>query len=509
MPEDKEPAVDALLKDSERLLGHVEDAERLIADLPDQTVADINSQMRRNELESLNRTLGLQVDARVDIHVSIDDMLSTGDFFPPVAGGKRLDLSDIEELLASRNIVYGVKWDIVRDAIYRCNTEGVEIDSVVIAEGKAPIAETPAHLLINRRFLEPPPPPKAQDGRVEHKERSPFILVEEGELLAKRVPGQKGESGWTVYGKELAPQKRAIPVLTPGENTRESGDGIFAACAGRFVLARRTFSISPVLEVSGDVDYSTGHLDFDGDIVIHGDVQDGFNIKATGSVHCERTLSASQVECGGDLIINRGIIGRQKGEIRVQGHVRCKYIEHCYLEAKGTITTMVGMMNSVVNTNDRFETGPRGIIVGGKLFAQNGVSATQIGTSMGPATEVYCGVDYSVLRRLEWIRDRNMELATKLNEVRRRITASGDPSGKLQGLEKQLQEAVRKLNTASVSLVGHLDKNENATVVVRDAIYPNTYIEICHTSFVVGRIMRAVAFKLDRERGKIVAEPIR
>ena len=125
---------------------------------------------------------------------------------------------------------------------------------------------------------------------------------------------------------------------------------------------------------------------------------------------------------------------------------------------------------------------------------------------MGPATEVYCGVDHSVQSRLEWIRDRNMELAMRLNEVRSRHKSSGDPDGALGRLEGQLRDAIKRLNQASVTLVGHLDKNENATILVRDTVYPNTYIEICHVSYVVGRLMRSVIFKLDREHGRIVAE---
>ncbi|HUX20978.1 MAG TPA: FapA family protein [Spirochaetia bacterium] len=508
MARDKEPTLDSLLEATEQLLNNVQNAERLVADLPDQTIADINSQMRLSEFESLNSSLGLQVDARVEIHVSIDDMLSTGDFFPPIAGGKKLDLGEIEKLLAGKGIVYGVSWENVRDAVLRCNTDGIEIDGVVVAEGKKPVPETPEHLIVNRRLIEPPPPVPLDGARVEHKERSPFVLVQKGEILAKRIPRQKGESGWTVYGKELTSTSKLMVGLSPGKNTEEGPDGIFAARSGRFILEKKSFFVTPLLEIQNDVDYSTGHIDFDGDIVIRGDVKDGFNIKATGSIYCSKTVSASHVQCEGDLIINRGIIGRQSGEVRVGGAIKCKYIEHCYVESIGPISTTVGMMNSVVKTNDRFETGARGIVVGGKLFAQNGVSVTQLGTSMGPSTEVYCGIDHTVQSRLEWIRDRNLELATRLTEVRAKVKSKGDPTGKLVELEKRLREAVSKLNTMSMALVGHLDMNEKASVMVRDAVYPNTYIEICHVSFVVSRLLRSVVFKLDREHGKIVHESV-
>jgi hypothetical protein len=504
-----EPSLDSLLEATEQLLDTVQNAERLVADLPDQTIADINSQIRISELESLNRSLGLEIDARVELHASPDDMLFTGDFFPPVSGGKKLELSDIEEQLSAKNVVYGVNWEVIRETVLRCNTDGIEVDGVVVAEGKRPVPETPEHVIVERRLVEPQAPPTSEAERVEHKNRTPFVLVKEGELLARQVLRQKGESGWTVYGKELTPPKKSIPVLSPGNNTRIEGDGIIATRSGRFIFDKKTFAVTPLLDVTGDVDYSTGHIDFDGDIVVRGDVKDGFNVKASGSIYCSKTVSATLIQCGGDLIINRGIIGRQNGEVRAGGSIKCKYIEHCYVESIGSISTIVGMMNSVVKTNDRFETAGRGIVVGGKLFAQNGISVTQLGTSMGPATEVYCGIDHTVQARLEWIRDRNLELATRLTEVRKKNRSGVERNDKLVELEKKLSEAVSKLNAMSISLIGHLDMNENARVVVRDAVYPNTYIEICHVSYVVSGLMRSVVFKLDREHGKIVHEAFR
>jgi len=162
----------------------------------------------------------------------------------------------------------------------------------------------------------------------------------------------------------------------------------------------------------------------------------------------------------------------------------------------------------VINTLSTFETGPRGILVGGKIYAQNGVVVGQVGTEMGPATEIYCGIDYSVLNRLEWIRDRNMELANKLMEVRSALQSQSDKDGSLKQLEAKLHEAITKMNEASVTLVSHLDKNEEATVAVREEIHPNSYIEICHASYVVTRVMRKVCFRLDREKGKVVAGAI-
>jgi hypothetical protein len=40
---------------------------------------------------------------------------------------------------------------------------------------------------------------------------------------------------------------------------------------------------------------------------------------------------------------------------------------------------------------------------------------------------------------------------------------------------------------------------------VRETVFPGTYIEICHVSHIVGKPLRAVTFRLDKAKGKIVA----
>lgn len=508
MEKDRSP-LDAIVNSSQTLLNSLSSVDRLVEDLPEQSIADIHSQIRRRAMASIDLPQGVGADARIQLYPTKDGMRCTGSLYPGVGGGSPLEMNKIREELASWRIVYGVRYDSLEDAVSRCNAEGLQVNDVMVAEGRRPIPSIPEHILLEKRLREPQTEVDLDALRVEHKQRSPFVFVRAGEPIAKRIAEKEGAKGRDIYGNELAAPTASVPILAAGVNVVEQKGTLFASISGRFRLDGRTFSVNPVLEVANDVDYSTGHIDFDGDVLVVGDVQEGFNVKATGTLFCGKTVSAGEIECGKDTIVGRGIIGRQDGSVKAGGEIRCKYIEHCYVEAGGRIRASVGIMNSSINTRATVETGPRGIIVGGAVHAQDGVIAGQIGTEMGPATEIYCGVDYSVLNRIEWIRDRTVELVDKLAEVKRSEQLHGDSTGALTRLGRQLREAIRKMNHASATLVSHLDKNEEARVVVRQVVYPNTYIEICHASYVVTQIMRQVSFRLDREKGRIVTEPIR
>jgi hypothetical protein len=264
--------------------------------------------------------------------------------------------------------------------------------------------------------------------------------------------------------------------------------------------------VNEVLEVAGDVDYTIGHINFPGDVIIKGEIKDGFKVHSGGSVFCAKTLDASEVIAKKDLIVKQGIIGRNKGRIKVAGEVRTKFIENCYLEAKGSVYVDNGIMNSAIHSLKRVELVKKGIVIGGTLYAQDGVTAVQIGSALGPRTEIYCGIDYSVEQKLEWIRDKNIELVFKLKQIEKKLKAASAGRDKLLEVGGKIKQAIHKLNEAANALVFKLDKNEAAEVIVKGVIFPGAYIEIGHISYIVPRRMARVRFKLDKIKGKVIAE---
>lgn len=151
-------------------------------------------------------------------------------------------------------------------------------------------------------------------------------------------------------------------------------------------------------------------------------------------------------------------------------------------------------------------TGPRGVIIGGRITAQKGVSAFQIGSSAGARTEIHCGIDFMVQQKLTWIRDQNIALALKLRQVAMTLTVRRGSDVKLLDLQGKLKTAIHRMNDSARTLVASLHKDEGATVIVRGDIHHGAYIEICHVSLVVSGAMSRVRFKLDKTFGIISPE---
>jgi len=501
-------SVEDLIVKSEELLEGMGDITSLIGTATAETAESIIDEMHRTSLESLKEATDPQIDGYTVVRVSEDEMRAVADFHPPTGAMDPIETSAVAQLLSAKGISVGVDWDAIKEAVFRCNTERISITDVVIARGKRPVDEVPEHLVIEDLLMEPQGGSESDSGRVDFKEVNPFVLVKEGQVLAKPIPKKAGKMGATVLGKAIPYEALKIPQIEPGENTREEGGIIVADCDGSFAHNESSFWVNEILEVVGDVDYTIGHIDFPGDVIIKGEIKDGFKVHSRGSVFCAKTLDASEVISERDLIVKQGIIGKNRGKVKVGGEVKTNFIENCYLESEGSVYVENGIMNSAVNTLKKVELGMKGVVIGGTLYAQDGVTAVQIGSALGPRTEIYCGIDYSVEQKLEWIRNKNIELVFKLKQIKRKLKTVSPGRDKLLELGTKIKQVIQKLNETARLLVFKLDKNESAEVIVKGIIFPGAYIEICHFSYIVPRRMTKVRFRLDKKKGKVVVEPL-
>ncbi len=500
MPRSDEHAYEALIRESERILhdAKVIQEQSLPSSAPDAAAQG------RQELASLRAAEAESADGYADIRISEDRMMASATFYPPVGAGKQVEFIEVQELVIAKGLRFGINWDAIKSSILACNTSRRALVGVEVARGRRPADETPARLELDPALLKKEAA-ESLEATVDFKAISPFKFVKKGDVLARITPRVDGVAGIDIMGAVVAYGKAPVSALRPGKNTVVEGDSVVALCDGRFVAGEESFWVSEVLEIHGDVDFSTGHIDFPGDVIVQGQIKQGFKVRAGGSLTCTKLIDASEISCGGDLETGQGILGRMQGTVKVGGTVRAKFIENCYVEAGGDMLVSTGCLNSVINTLGALTTGPKGVIIGGKLYAQKGVSAFQIGSTAGVRTEIHCGVDYRVQQKLAWIRDKNIELALKLKEVETSLASKG-ASPRLAELQGKLKAAIRRMNDSAKSLIASLDKNEDAAVAVKGEIHHGVFVEICHVPLVVEHSMSRVRLVLDKSFGVVSPE---
>ena len=497
MPPTVDRSLENLIRGSEDLIRDLEPGK---AGLPLPIVKEIEGQVT----VPLEPAAEAVTDGHLELVVARDEMLVHASFHAPSGDGKPLLLEKVQEAIDGVRITTGVDWPAIRSCLLTCNEDRIDVPDVVVARGKAPVEETPPWLVLSDRLVSPQKETPETAARVDFKELSLFTLVKKAEELAILMPKQPGAMGQTVRGNAVAFGRRRIPFPRPGKNTAWDGGRVIASCDGRFQVTADSFWVDEVLDILGDVDLRVGNIDFPGDVVIRGEIRDGFTVKAGKSILCTGVIGAARIECGGDLVSQRGIVGREKAVIKAGGAVEAKFLEGCALDADGPVRVRTSILGSTVHTKDRLEMGERGIIIGGIIKAQNGVLAAQIGTERGPRTEIHCGIDFRVEQKLVWIRDRNIALAFKLREIDAKMKTGPKVREVLSPLREKIKAAIHQLNESARALVSGLDRNEGADVSVRGSVHPGTYIEICHVSYFVTRPRSFLSFRLDKAQGKVV-----
>ncbi len=507
MNERIEESTSRLFTQSAELLAELDGIDALVA-----ATAGHAAQSREIEhieaLRLMHESMNQPVEGSVDLNFSDDEITATMDFSPSSGDAPPVGMDVVRSVISANAISVTIAWPAIEKALNSCNTDQQPIAGVVVASGYPPVDAEPEHWVVEEEILTPPTPLAVNEQeQVDYRAVTPFRLVKRGQVLARRSPPVPGKFGCTVRGKALPFRTLKVDRLTLGHDVIQAGDTVQAACDGRLFVGNHEISVSPVLQVSHDVDYSTGHIDFPGDVIVHGDIKTGFKVQSGGSLICHQTIEAAVVTCETDLIVKRGIVGNQSGSVNAKGSVKAKFVENAFLESGGPVHVQVGILNSIVQTLDRVDTGSRGIIVGGKITAGRGISAAQVGSAMGPRTELYCGIDYTVEQQMTWLRDKGMALAAKLSQVRRHIATVGNTNENLEQLQVKLKQAVHQVNEAAEKLIFQLDRDEAADVRVSGTVFAGTYVEICHMPYVVTQPLKRQRFRLDKFKGKVVAEP--
>ena len=221
-----------------------------------------------------------------------------------------LDEAAVQEALAQKGVVFGVKEEVLKDLLQRPRD-----GKFIIAEGESPTPPTDETVEITFP-LEPDLRPKINpDGSVDFLEINRFPSVDPGVVLAVKHPGSPGKPGKGVDGAPIPPPKQRVCELRAGKGAEllENGTKVAAVQSGRPVLKQigsiYTFSVDTRLVYNGDVDVSTGNIRFKGNVQIRGGVTEGMKVQAAGRVEIAGMVTQATVSALEDISVCNNVIG--------------------------------------------------------------------------------------------------------------------------------------------------------------------------------------------------------
>lgn len=319
------------------------------------------------------------LDAQTYFYLSADKLYAWMLILPPAYGGEEITREEIYRGMEMEDITFGVNEQL---ADRLSHDEGRYFSLFLIAQGK------PAFDGKNGNIVEhfPREIVRVLDvdeyNQVDYTALNLIYNVDEGEEICRLILPTEGEPGRTVQDEEI-PAKEGKPAPLPqGRNTEISEDGLslVASIAGHVEYNGGKFQVKPVLDIAGDVDFSTGDIKFLGDVNIGGDVLSGFSVQAMGNIHVDGALEAGcSVEAGGDLVVVKGILGDGETVVRSQRSVFSKYIENATIQARDTLQTDCIINGNIFCDGEVLVKSGRGTVMGGRVWAAKRLSASIIG----------------------------------------------------------------------------------------------------------------------------------
>ncbi len=359
----------------------------------------------------------------IKISVSKDRLFAYADFRDPPLDNEEIKFSgrDLLELIEKSGVRKGVIPE--SEANHLILSWMSKMDHVEVAKGIPPTSSTDDKIefLFEKEIVAAPK--QKDDGSVDYKELGILQMVNANERLAMIRRGIPGTPGVDVYGNEIPIKPPKQLKLPKGKFTYESSDGIilFSEINGQIIYAGdQKISVSPVFHVKENVDFSTGNINFNGSVVVHGNVNAGFLIKAEGNIEVMGIVEAADLKADGDIVIRGGIQGSTTTRIISGGTIRALYLQNAVVNAIGDVIVSDSIMNSVVQANEVRVIGKRGLLVGGLTRVKKGLFARIIGSHMGAKTRIeltYFKQLEESIHQLEGEQAKKMQELAKIEEV--------------------------------------------------------------------------------------------
>jgi uncharacterized protein (DUF342 family) len=221
-------------------------------------------------------------DAAASVEIMDGSMKAVAVITEPGPGGADISSDFIRSFLQSNGVIDGLREDVLAEI----DTSPRYGRPIVVAEGTRAHDGSDARVEYNFKLEKDAITLREKDGRVDFKDISHVENVVAGQLLARKIPAESGQPGRTVTGAAIPATRGKDCDLVVGKNVKLSEDGLSAMAEinGQVLLIGGKINVEPIYTIPGDVNLRTGNILFLGTVIVRGNVEDGFSVKAAGNI---------------------------------------------------------------------------------------------------------------------------------------------------------------------------------------------------------------------------------
>ena len=457
------------------------------------------------------------IDAKVVIQLDENNLVAYGDFYPHLGNGKAITLDYVLEAMRSAGISIEINTDHIQNVLTQMEQNRKIYNQILIAKGQEPAHGTDGHVRFGvdfnqqkRNFV------IREDGTIDYHGEASIVEVQKDQFLAEIIPPKEGTPGTNLFGEEIPPQPGKPSTLRAGQNvyTVQKGSFFYAKADGHVRLDKDMISVWNVFVVNGNVGIQSGNIKFNGDILVKGNVQNGFQIIAEGSIYVQGNVEPSTLRAGCDIVIDKGVLGNAEGicQLTAGRHIECYFVQNSVLQAEGNIIVRdFALQSDLYTCANIIAQEKKGTIIGGKAIAKLSIQANTIGSEQGVKTVLELGADFLSKQKVRELQKVYHYFSQKIEKIEQTIAPAmkliqegtqlpEDKIGMLQeiSLKKREMESKRsKIKVKIKELEEAIGFAGRPTLNINSKIYSDVNIKVFEKWLMIKKAMNKVQFYYD------------
>lgn len=303
---------------------------------------------------------------------------------PPKNGGKPVTEAEVRQDMALKGVRYNVD-----DAAIKAAVEAGNI-SVQIAKGDPPVDGRNGYLVYHYERRSGAQMKADEFGNIDFRDLGLIQNIEKDVIVADIFEETKGTPGRDIRGITIPqyPGKPAKLAVGNGIALTEDGKHLITSVAGNLRWNKDHFVVDKEIVVSGDVDLSVGNIDFIGDVIIKGHVNEGFTVKSAGNITISGNVTGAVIEAQGNITAKLGFVS---SKVTAHGDISVNFGENSEITCDGSIKAQSFISCTVYCGGPLNVVGGKSVIVGGKYTCLSDIEVNYIGSDAYVRTLVVLG----------------------------------------------------------------------------------------------------------------------
>jgi hypothetical protein len=329
-----------------------------------------------------------------------------------------------------------------------------------------------------------------------------IICVKIGTEVLRRMPPSNGRAGYTVTGDSIQSKPGEWLKFRPGEGTVLSNTDenlLLAEISGMPKFKDQKMWVDDTYICKG-VNVGTGNVNYDGAVLVNGDITEKMEIIATGDVTVNGFVESATITAGGDIIITEGAMGKVNENntsystvLRAKGSIHIQHGQGLDIKCEGNVSIGRQLAFSKVDCRGELSVGPvdkpNGNLFACNIFSQNKISAGTFGAVSGSNLTLDFSDGFNrLLERKDTLDELVKQIRQNFNRHQERMTII-DSKSVPQDMQQRVEEA-RELFKNETQLMHWLEQKvsemaaakesyqQNIMLVANKRIYPGVVVKL-------------------------------